>query len=128
MVYIFGMILCAVSAILLLYIDIGYTILFIAFAVLMLILVIVEARKPKNLIQYDDNFLYLNYRDKSVEINLDVIVHATPKRTRARNVTYTFGKVIIYTKNGLYKIGTVSECEEVCFRIMRLVNERKQEN
>lgn len=86
-VYTFGLILTTLLAFLMIYIEIGYSLLFFAFALLMLILIIFELRKPKNLIQYDENFLYLNYKNETVKINLNAIVHATPKRSRARHVT-----------------------------------------
>lgn len=127
-VYTFGLILTTLLAFLMIYIEIGYSLLFFAFALLMLILIIFELRKPKNLIQYDENFLYLNYKNETVKINLNAIVHATPKRSRARYVTYTFGKVIVHTKHDEYRIGTVSECEQVCLNIMKLVNSKKFEN
>jgi len=127
-VYTFGLILTTLLAFLMIYIEIGYSLLFFAFALLMLILIIFELRKPKNLIQYDENFLYLNYKNETVKINLNAIVHATPKRSRARHVTYTFGKVIVHTKHDEYRIGTVSECEQVCLNIMKLVNSKKFEN
>lgn len=41
-------------------------------------------------------------------------------------VIYSYGKVLIHAGTGKYKIGTVSQCEEVCSKIMTVVNEKKK--
>ena len=79
------------------------------------------------MIQCDDNYLYFNYRNRTEKIELKSILQATPRRTRARNITYSFGKVVLHTKTGNYEIGKVSNCEEVCLQIMEIVREKTEE-
>lgn len=92
----------------------------------MLVLLIAHLRKPKTMIDIDGSNLFLHYPDQKITVSLEDIIQATPRRTRSRSMSYTFGYVIIHTEEQDYRIGTVSDCEEVCLEIMRWVAARRQ--
>ncbi|HEY8395718.1 MAG TPA: hypothetical protein VIK96_02975 [Bacilli bacterium] len=60
---------------------------------LFLIVAIPEGRKPRNMIENDDDYLYLNYRPNTEKVKLETIVMATP---RQRNSTFSFGFIYLY--------------------------------
>ena len=96
-------------------------------ALLMLFLVIHEGLKPSTMIECDQTHLYLHYRRRTETIALKDVLHATPRRRRAKGYNYTFGYVIVHAKYRTYKIGQISSCEEVALDIMREVGRAKSE-
>lgn len=76
------------------------------------------------MIEADDEFIFINYKDKTEKISLEEILHATPRAMQARSLRYTFGSIIIHTKEKDYKIGTIGSVEDVAFEIMKVVREK----
>ncbi|PKK93918.1 MAG: hypothetical protein CVV61_02220 [Tenericutes bacterium HGW-Tenericutes-6] len=83
-----------------------------------------HVRKPLHMIEADDEFIFINYKDKTEKISLEEILHATPRAMQARSLRYTFGSIIIHTKEKDYKIGTIGSVEDVAFEIMKVVREK----
>lgn len=69
------------------------SLLFLGLFLLFLIVAIPEGRKPRNMIENDDDYLYLNYRPNTEKVKLETIVMATP---RQRNSTFSFGFIYLY--------------------------------
>jgi hypothetical protein len=92
----------------------------ICFEAVFIIQLTKQMGKPNDLVQYDEQYLYLNYRGGTTKIKLQSIIQATPRRASARGFAYRFGTILIHTSIAQYKIGTVAACEDVCLEIMRL--------
>jgi hypothetical protein len=105
--------------------EYSFQIVSISFSLIfLLIYIFVQLRKPKILIECDDDHIYLNYNGYTETIPTTSIIQVTPKRVHYRYGNYTFGNIIIHTNVDQYKIGHVPDCEEVSLKIMRIVKEK----
>lgn len=101
--------------------DNFYIVSLIIICVTFLVCLIIEIQKPTNAIEYDEEYLYLNYKKYIIQIEIESIIHATPRRkTRNTYYHYSYGKVIIHSKYGAHTISNIADCEKVCLNIMRL--------
>jgi len=89
--------------------------------IIMGIVLVSNKNKPTNAIECDEEYIYINEPDTVIKIQLNSIVHVTPKRIRSRYVLYTFGRLTVHTADKRYETTViVSECEEVALKIMVL--------
>ncbi len=94
----------------------------VPFLILYLIIdIAIQSRKPSTMITCDEDNLYLHYTKRTKTIPLHQIQQVIPRRAHSRMTSYSFGKVIVYTTAGEYKIGTLSDVESVCLEIMKIV-------
>lgn len=84
-----------------------------------------ELRKPKITVEMDDENLYIHYVRDTKVIKLSNIKHVTSRKTHARYITYTFGKLIVHTKEGEFKTDTVSQCEQAAVTIMSEIHSKQ---
>ncbi|RJX24535.1 MAG: hypothetical protein C4537_06380 [Acholeplasma sp.] len=102
-------------------------VIFVPIFILYLIIdIIIQSKKPSSMITYDGNNLYLHYTKRTETIPLDQITSAIPRRTHSRMMNYSFGKIIIYTLNGEFRIGVISNVESVCVELMNIVRKSKE--
>lgn len=76
-----------------------------------------EILKPKELIQYDQNHLYINYFLRQHKIELRHFVAATARRFKIRGFKFDFGKVTIRSIHGKKVIYGVVKCEDVALEL-----------
>lgn len=100
--------------------------IFLSFVLVINIVILVNmiriSKLPKELIFVDDETLYIYEQNVYKEIPLDEIIQATPKiATSGRGIHYTFGEVVIHTKDHHYSIKHVASVEAVCLSIMKRV-------
>ncbi len=98
------------------------------FIVYLVIDIIVQSKKPSEMITHDENHLYLHYTKRTETIALDQITSAIPRRAHSRMMHYSYGKVIIHTRMGEFRIGVISDVETVCTEIMNVVLKHQQKS
>ncbi|MCU0105009.1 hypothetical protein N7603_05000 [Acholeplasma vituli] len=81
-----------------------------------------EIFKPKHLIQYDNDHIYINYFLKQHQIELKYFVGASARRFRLKGFKFDFGKVIIRSIEGKRVIYGVMKCEDVALELSILKN------
>ncbi len=96
------------------------------FIVYLIIDIIVQSKKPSSMITYDEQNLYLHYIKRTETIALDQITSAIPRRAHSRMMHYSYGKVIIHTLMGEFRIGVISDVESVCVELMNIVRKHQQ--
>ncbi len=84
----------------------------------------VQQKKPYAIITYEDENLYLNLPLGHISIPFDQIIQVIPERSHGRGISYTFGRIIIQTEEERYKVGIISQVEDVSLSITRLVREK----
>ncbi|MDO9629777.1 MAG: hypothetical protein Q7I99_07725 [Acholeplasmataceae bacterium] len=102
---------------------------FFLIVIILLFLILISVwiqyeKKPKNMIECDEEYIHLNYPSFVESIPLSSVIQVTPKQVPSRAMLYTFGRVIVHTEQKKYEIGVVSECEEVALEIMKLVKKK----
>jgi hypothetical protein len=78
------------------------------------------------MITYDEQNIYLHYTKRTETISLDQITSAIPRRAHSRIMNYSYGKVIIHTLMGEFRIGVMSDVETVCIELMNIVRKHKE--
>lgn len=82
--------------------------------------------QPINVISYDDSYLYINDGDHEEKIAILSIEHTQAKSFVSKYMIYTFGRVEIHTKDGIFITGYVSNVEYVAKKISKMVNQKKE--
>ncbi len=69
--------------------------------------------KPKYIIEYDESGIYLNYsKKKTIYILIRDIEYIEAHKIPARYITYSFGYLIIKTKQKKYKVGVIKNLKQ----------------
>ena len=84
-----------------------------------------ELRKPKITVEMDDENLYIHYIKDTKVLEFSSIKHVASRKAHARNITYSFGKLVVYTKEGEFKTNTVSQCEQAAVNIMSEIHAKQ---
>ena len=70
--------------------------------------------RPKNMVEVDDNGVYLHYSKRTtVYLSFKSIESVYAKRDSARGIKYSFGSLHLKTKDRRYKIGVLKNVSEV---------------
>lgn len=89
---------------------------YVAFAGILvaIILIILHLMQPKELINYENDKIYINKINKTIAIEIKAISNIVMKNKNSRGVKYQYGTIIIYTKNNkMFKINNIDKVEEV---------------
>jgi hypothetical protein len=84
----------------------------------------VQRKKPYVMISYEDETLYLNLPDGAISIPFGQIIQVIPERSHGRGISYSFGHIIVQTEEERYKVGIISQVEDVSLSITRLIREK----
>lgn len=95
----------------------------ILFFLVVLVTIIIEFIKPKDVIQYDNHHLVVNYITRQVIIRFENILLITAKRYRSKLFKSQFGTVIIRTKQGKFVAESINNCEDVVIELIRIKTE-----
>ncbi|MDY0211263.1 MAG: hypothetical protein RBQ91_07675 [Acholeplasma sp.] len=98
------------------------------FTVIYLIYVSSYFSIPKALIKMDEKNLYLHHRSHQDIIPLIDIIGVNARKTRSRNMTYTFGKLFIETTSKTYFVSSLANCEAVSSDISKRLFDARSSN
>jgi hypothetical protein len=84
----------------------------------------IQRKKPYVMISYDDENLYMSLPEGSISISFDQIVQVVPERSYGRGISYSFGHIIVHTEQEHYKVGIISEVEDVSLNIMKQIRRK----
>lgn len=93
-----------------------FGILSLCFVVFVVYILTKALIRPKNIVQFDEKGIYLNFsRNRMVYILFRDIENVYGDRISAltRGVIYKFGTLHVQTKNKKYKIGVINDIQEI---------------
>jgi hypothetical protein len=104
------------------------TILYLVVIGYLFITIVINIFRPYRRILTDDKHLILCFSFKKVKLELGDVINVTFNRFRARRFDiYTFGTIIIQTKNKTYKIKVVEKCEKSSRKIVQFLFDKRKE-
>ena len=90
----------------------AFGIIFSGLDTICLAIIIKCALRPKNMIEYDNYGIYLNYIKITVYLRYKDISHARAENTRGKGIEYKFGDLCIWANDEIYKIGAIKDAKE----------------
>lgn len=129
---IIGMIACAIVGIVWLFmgrkvpIMSALSLIFIGAAVFCGYLAFSNIKNPYEMLYYDENGIYLNYKNNEF-IAFKDILYIKQKHSRSRYHTYEYGHIEIKTKDSKFKIGVIDDIDNVAYIIRSNVDRVNKE-
>ena len=99
---------------------------FIAYGFYQLSLLFMQLFQPKELINLENQKIYINKLFKTIEIDVNLIEDINYKTSNNRGTLQSFGTIYIITKNkDKIKIINVEKIEEATKNLIKLINNKK---
>ena len=103
-----------------------FSIIFIGCAIFCGYLAFSNINHPNTMLTYDDNGIYLNYKNNEF-IAFKDILYIKQRHAYSRYHTYEFGHIEIITKTKKYKIGVIDDIDNVAYIIRSNVDRVNKE-
>lgn len=103
-----------------------FSLIFIGCAIFCGYLAFSNINLPDTMLTYDDNGIYLNYKNNEFIAFKDML-YIKQRHARSRYHTYEFGHIEITTKTKKYKIGVIDDIDNVAYIIRSSVDRVNKE-